>query len=208
MSRVLADHAGCHADLDVECVRGRRVARFRVVAVPGRDKAMTRLCTNLPRTPFSAPLVARLYRFRWQIELCFKEWKSYANLHTFDTANPHIAAGLIWASLCAAILKRVLAHAAPRVGDGTAISTRRVAMCAHHMLTDLVSALLRGVGLLAALRRGLAYLLANARRANVPRDYRTGRLRAGLATVGGPSVITYESVLWSKRCSPRTLLRP
>ena len=63
-------------------------------------------------------------------------------------------------------------------------------------------------GRIAALRRGLAYLLANARRANVPRDYRTGRLRAGLATVGGPSVITYESVLWSKRCSPRTLLRP
>jgi hypothetical protein len=186
LSRVLADHAGCHADLDVEFVRGRRVTRFRVVVVPGRDEAMTRLCTNLPRTPFSAPLVARLYRFRWQIELCFKEWKSYANLHKFDTANPHIAAGLIWASLCAAILKRFLAHAAQRVGDGTAISTRRVAMCAHHMLTDLVSALLRGVGLLAALRRGLAYLLANARRANVPREYRTGRLRAGLATVGGP----------------------
>jgi len=156
LSRVLAEHAGRHADLDAESIRGRRVARFRVVVVPGRDEAMTRLCTNLPRTPFSAPLVARLYRFRWQIELCVKEWKSYANLHKLDTANPHIAAGLIWASLCAAILKRFLAHAAQRVGDGTAISTRRVAMCAHHMLTDLVSALLRGAGLLVALRRGLA----------------------------------------------------
>jgi hypothetical protein len=145
LSRVLAEHAGRHADLDVEFIRGRREARFRVVVVPGRDEAMTRLCTNLPRTPFSA----RLYRFRWQIELCFKEWKSYA--------NPHTAAGLIWASLCAAILKRFLAHAAQRVGDGTAISTRRVAMCAHHVLTDLVSALLRGAGLLVALRRGLAY---------------------------------------------------
>jgi hypothetical protein len=98
LSRVLAEHAGRHADLDVEFIRGRRVDRFRVVVVPGRDEAMTRLCTNLPRTPFSAPLVARLYRFRWQIELCFKEWKSYANLHKFDTANPHIAAGLIWAT--------------------------------------------------------------------------------------------------------------
>ena len=185
LSRFLAHHAGCHADLDVEFVRGHCLVRFRVVVVPGRDDAMIRLCTNLPRTPFSAPLVARLYRFRWQIELCFKEWKSYANLHKFDTANPHIAAGLIWASLCAAILKRFLAHAAQRVGDGTAISTRRVAMCAHHILTELVRALLRGVGLLVALRRGLAYLLANARRANVPREYRIGRLRPGLATVGG-----------------------
>ena len=51
-----------------------------------------------------------LYRFRWQIERCFKEWKSYANLHQFDTANPHIAEGLIWAGLCAAVLTRFLAH--------------------------------------------------------------------------------------------------
>ncbi len=86
---------------------------------------MTRLCTNLPRTPFSLDLVSRLYRFRWQIELLFKEWKSYANLHKFDTANEHIAAGLIRASLCAAVLKRFLAHAAQLV-DGKPISTRRV----------------------------------------------------------------------------------
>jgi hypothetical protein len=144
---------------------------------------MTRLCTNLPRTPFSLDLVARLYRFRWQIELCFKEWKSYANLHQFDTANAHIAEGLIWAGLCAAVLKRFLAHAAQRVGKGTAMSTRRVAMCAHHILHDVVTALLDGFGLLGPLRRGLTYLLENARRANVQRDRRTGRLRAGLTIV-------------------------
>ena len=184
LSRFLAQHAGREMDLDVEFERGRRVVGFRVVVVPGRDKAMTRLCTNLPRTPFSMNLVARLYRFRWQIELCFKEWKSYANQHQFDTANAHIAEGLIWASLCAAILKRFLAHAAQRVGDGVAVSTRRVAMCARHILDELVMALLLDTGLLAALRRGLAYLLENARRANVPRDRRTGRLRAGLAMVG------------------------
>ena len=183
LARFLAQHAGRRVDLDVEYERGPRVIGFRVVVVPGRDTAMTRLCTNLPRTPFSLDLVARLYRFRWQIELCFKEWKSYANLHKFDTANPHIAEGLIWASLCAAVLKRFLAHAAQRVGDGTAMSTRRVAMCAHHILDALVAALLIGVGLLGALRRGLAYLLANARRANPDRDRRTGRLRAGLAIV-------------------------
>ena len=107
---------------------------------------MSRLCTNLPRAVFSATLVARLYRFRWQIELCFKEWKSYANLHTFDTANRHIAAGLIWASLCADMLRRFLAHAAQRVGGGTAISTRRVAMCAHLLLAAIVEALLRSRG--------------------------------------------------------------
>ena len=181
--RWLPRYAACRLDLDVEFEREDRVIRFRVVAFPGRDKAMTRLCTNLPRPPFSLDLVARLYRFRWQIELCFKEWKSYANLHQFDTANAHIAEGLIWASLCAAVLKRFLAHAAQRVGRGTAMSTRRVAMCAHHILDKLVTALLVGVGLLRPLRRGLMYLLANARRANVPRERRTGRLRAGLTLV-------------------------
>lgn len=58
-------------------------------------------------------MVARLYRFRWQIELCIKEWKSYANLHQFDTANAHIAAGLIWTSLCAAALKPARRSPAP-----------------------------------------------------------------------------------------------
>ena len=183
LSRFLAQHAGRRVDLDVEYERGPRVIGFRVVVIPGRDRAMTRLCTNLPRTPFSVDVVARLYRFRWQIELCFKEWKSYANLHQFDTANAHIAEGLIWASLCAAVLKRFLAHAAQRVGDGTAMSTRRVAMCARLILDDLVTALRVGVGLLGALRRGLTYLLANARRAHPDRDRRIGRLRAGLAIV-------------------------
>ena len=180
LSRLLARSAGHVVDVDVAFSRGRRIVGGRVVALPGREAAMTRLCTNLPRTPFSTGVVARLYRFRWPIELCFKEWKSYANLHHFDTANAHIAAGLIWASLCAAVLKRFLAHAAARVGHGTAMSTRRVAMCAHHILDALVRALLLGVGLLGALRRGLGYLLANARRSNPDRDRRTGRLRAGL----------------------------
>jgi hypothetical protein len=180
LSRLLARQAGHVVDVDVEFERGPRRVGVRVVALPGRDAAMTRLCTNLSRTPFSAGLVGRLYRFRWQIELYFKEWKSYANLHQFDTANPHIAAGLIWASLCAAVLKRFLAHATQRVGPGTAISTRRVAMCAHHLFDHLVAALLVGVGLLRTLRRGLHYLLTNARRSNPDRDKRTGRLRVGL----------------------------
>ena len=80
--------------LSVEFHVGPRVVGFRVVVRPGREAAMTRRCTNLPRTPFSLDLVGRLYRFRWQIERCFKEWKSYANLHQFDTANVPIAEGL------------------------------------------------------------------------------------------------------------------
>ncbi|HEX2686198.1 MAG TPA: hypothetical protein VHN14_06250, partial [Kofleriaceae bacterium] len=104
---------------------------------------------------------SRLKTLKEQVEpkgYLFKEWKSYANLHKFDTANEHIAAGLIWASLCAAILKRFLAHAAQRVG-GKPISTRRVAMCARHIMDELVAALLASVSIAAAVRDGLAFLL-------------------------------------------------
>ena len=171
-------------DLDVEYERGKRWVGFRVVVLPGNENTMTRLCTNLPRTPFSLDLVSRLYRFRWQIELLFKEWKSYANLHKFDTANQHIAAGLIWASLCAAVLKRFLAHAAQLI-SGKPISTRRVAMCSGHIVDELAVALLACVSIASAFREGMAFLLANARRSNLARDRKTGRLRAGLITVGG-----------------------
>lgn len=183
LSALIAQHQGCRMDLDVEFDRHGRTHFFRVLVLPGREKGMTRLATNLGRGAFSTALVAKLYRFRWQIELCFKEWKSYANLHKFNTANRHIAEGLIWASLCAAVLKRFLAHAAQLVGR-VPISTRRAAMCARHLLDDLVAALLNGCSLLEPLRRGLDYLLANARRAHPNRDRRTGRLRAGLVLVG------------------------
>jgi hypothetical protein len=189
LSGFIAQNAGRRMDLDVEYERGQNVTGFRVVVVPtvtAGQKTMTRLCTNLPRTPFSLDLVGRLYRFRWQIELLFKEWKSYANLHKFDTANEHIAAGLIWASLCAAVLKRFLAHAAQIVG-GKPISTRRVAMCAGHIIDELVSALLASVTIAAALRDGLAFLLANAQRSNPKRERKTGRLRSGLVVVGDRS---------------------
>jgi hypothetical protein len=186
LSVFVAQNANRRMDLDVEYERdhGKRLVGFRVVVLPSNEKSMTRLCTNLPRTPFSLDLVARLYRFRWQIELLFKEWKSYANLHKFDTANEHIAAGLIWASLCAAVLKRFLAHAAQLVG-GKPISTRRVAMCCGHIIEQLSAALLACVSIASAFRDAMAFLLANARRSNPVRDRKTGRLRTGLRVVGG-----------------------
>jgi len=184
LCQFLSQHQGRTIDLDVEFRRGKRIHHFRLVVLPGKEKTMTRLCTNLVRKRFPLELVAKLYRFRWQVELCFKEWKSYANLHRFDTANEHVAEGLIWASLCAACLKRFLAHAAQLVG-GVPISTRRVAMCARHILGPLFAALLLAPRrLLAVLEDALRFLLANARRAHPKRDRESGRLRAGLAVVG------------------------
>lgn len=171
-------------DLDVEFNRNGSLYRYRVVVLPGREKHMTRLATNLDRGRFPLEVVGRVYRFRWQVELCFKEWKSYANLHRFDSACEHIVEGLIWASLCAALLKRFLAHAAQLVSR-VSMSTRRVAMCARHVIDSLFAALLDPTRALACqLRQGLRYLTQNARRAHPQRDLVTGRLRGGLVVVG------------------------
>jgi len=67
LSRFIAQHTNRRMDLDVEYERGTRAVRFRVIVLPGNQRTMTRLCTNLPRTPFSLSLISRLYRFRWQI---------------------------------------------------------------------------------------------------------------------------------------------
>lgn len=184
LARFIAQHSHRRMDLDVEYTHRRKESvPFRVVVLPGHKRSMTRLCTNLPRARFSLDLLSRLYRFRWQIELLFKEWKSYANLHKFNTANEHIAAGLIWASLCAAVLKRFLAHATQIIG-GKPISTRRVAMCAGHILGEIVAALLACLSITSAFRDGIAFLLANACRANLKRDYKIGRLQSRLVLVG------------------------
>lgn len=170
-------------DLDVEFWTGKRCDVFRMVVLPSKDGAGVWLCTNLAREDFSVESVDRLYKFRWQVELLFKEWKSYANLRKFDTTNPHIAEGLIWASLAAAILTRFLAHAVQRVA-GVPMSTRKVAMCAPTHLARLLMA----VGTPTTLRRVVSgvvrFLRTQAQRAHPERDKRRGRLAIGLIHLG------------------------
>ena len=117
----------------------------------------------------------------WQSELLFKEWKSSANLHAFDTANTALVEGLIWTAIAAAALKRFLAHMTQLLAE-VPMSTRKVAMCALHVLGDLVEALKRGdvVGLYAALEAAITYLARHAQRAHPKRDRQTGRAQLGL----------------------------
>ena len=96
-------------DLDVVWGTGPRALQARVVARWNpQEEAYTLLVTNLSRDRFTAQAVGQVYRLRWQVELMFKEWKSYANLHAFDTNNAGIAEGVIWTAIAASILKRCL----------------------------------------------------------------------------------------------------
>ena len=157
------------------------------------------LATNLPPERYSVYEVAKAYRLRWQVELLFKEWKSYANrdymdviafgryrtnLHAFDTQNPAIVEGLIWAAISAAALKRFLAHTA-QVVAGVETSTRKVAMCAVHFLHDILRALISEIEnrFLDTFARAIDYLAGNARRAHPKRDRQRGRLQFGLEPI-------------------------
>lgn len=171
-------------DMDV-CFRvAREPFCCRLVAHPNpREDTPRYLVTNLERDAFSVEQVADGYRLRWQAELLFKEWKSFANLHAFDTNNPHLAEGLIWAALCAAVLKRYCAHMTQCLMRA-AISTQKAASCMRHVLTDIIQALLhdrRRVN--GAVARTIDYLSRNARRAHPRRDEITGRLKLGLEHV-------------------------
>ncbi len=167
----------------------KRVAFSRIVARWNpAAKEWVRLMTNLDRDEFIADDILQAYRLRWQVELLFKELKSYANLHKFSTTKEPIAEGLIWASLCAAFLKRYLAHACQEVLGGIAISTRRVAMCGHHLLDDICRSLVRGArGLANALLDAFQFLAHNARRTNPRRERTSGRLTVGLRPAGAKS---------------------
>ena len=144
-----------------------------------------RLMTNLSREDFADHDVLAAYRLRWQVELYFKELKSYANLHAFSTRKPHIAEGLIWASLCVAFLKRFFAHSCQQATARTAISTRRVAMCAHVFLGTFFRCLRAGFhNLRAVLLEAFRFLAVNARRSNPARERKTGRLALDLAPAG------------------------
>jgi hypothetical protein len=100
-------------DLLIESKDGKERFEQRLVLFwVAKAKKHVILYTNLPAADFPASVVATAYRLRWQVELFFKECKSYTKLKKFQTADPHIAEGLIWGSMLAVLLRRHLAHSA------------------------------------------------------------------------------------------------
>jgi hypothetical protein len=167
-------------------VDGRPLSLRLIVSWNRRQKAFCYLLTNLPAPRYTLEMICRAYKWRWQVELLFKEWKSYANLHAFDTENPAIVEGLIWTAIAAAALKRFLAHMTQLLVE-VPMSTRKVAMCAVHVLGGIVQALKTGdvAGLSAALEAAMTYLACHAQRAHPKRDRQTGRAQLGLESLCG-----------------------
>ncbi|WP_298771755.1 IS4 family transposase [uncultured Shewanella sp.] len=93
--------------MDFDVAWGKYQCRLLRCWVASEQKFVIWL-TNLPRSTFSADDVTMLYRVRWQVELLFKELKSYNNLRKFNTKKKPIVEGLTWASLLTLIIKRAI----------------------------------------------------------------------------------------------------
>jgi hypothetical protein len=162
--------------------RGRKVIELRlVIRYVEEKKSWTWLLTNVP-TDVTAEDVGRLYRLRWQVELLFKDWKSYANLHALQSEHPAIVEGFIWASLCAAFLKRSLAQIA-QLTLNRPTSSRLAAMSGPHLL-PMVAQWANG-GFRPALFRNIVLFLRNNARPTHPERLRPHDL-LGLRDRGRP----------------------
>ena len=173
------------AELDVEWLIEGEPFRLRlIVSWNPQTTCFDYLLTNLPQDRYPISMICLAYKLRWQVELLFKEWKSYTNLHKFDTEKETISEALIWASLAASAMKRFLAHAAEHLLE-VVISTRKAAMPSAYDLPELCRALRHGDGpwYRRAFKAIIHYLGRNAKRAHPERDARTGRSRLGLKPI-------------------------
>jgi hypothetical protein len=173
------------AELEVEWLIEGEPFRVRlIVRWNAQKKCFDYLLTNLPQGRYTISIICLGYKLRWQVELLFKEWKSYTNLHKFDTEKETISEALIWASLAASAMKRFLAHAAEHLLE-VVISTHKASMPSAYDLPELFRSLCYGDGpwYRRAFESMIAYLGQNAKRAHPKRDDRTGRSRLGLKPI-------------------------
>ena len=64
--------------------------------------------TNADTKKLPLRTIGQIYRLRWQIELTFKELKSFTELCKFLTGNANIVQGFIWAAFCALLIRRFI----------------------------------------------------------------------------------------------------
>lgn len=171
-------------DMDIQWQNGREHFDCRlIVSWNPQGKYFQYLITDLPRTTFTTEHIIEAYRLRWQIELMFKEWKSHANLQAFTTEKAPIVEGLIWGSLCAALLKRYIAHVTQKVSH-LAISTQKVAKSGCYFMMELMKTLINKPRMFAkTLRKIIKYLAGNAKRDSTRKDRINGRCKLGLEPI-------------------------
>jgi hypothetical protein len=91
------------------------------------------LLTSLPADVFPPTDILTLYRFRWQIELAFKRFKSLAGLDALPAKHPELARAWIYARLIVAIIAEQIAGQVPESPpSGLGSATRKPIALASH----------------------------------------------------------------------------
>lgn len=151
LNKKLKDHAlkkGLDYDFQVQMKAGdKQVYSLRLVMIwnPKTRKHLGFL-TNLPPEKVSCQDIGKLYRLRWQIELSFKELKSYSALKRFQTSNEHVIKAFIWLSVLVMQLRRYLVFCAERLNPRQRLSTHKAAISASEFMLDFVKCMAAGGG--------------------------------------------------------------
>ncbi len=151
-------------DLDVLFGEGSKTILARVVGLWNPEtKDYHWYVTSLAPKDFSPQEVGQSYRLRWQIELLFKEWKSLLRLAQLPSGKEEIVLCLIYATLCAAALSRLVLWLAARRHKLSwyEMSTPVAIMVIEEYAGALAGAAIRGRGgglrpILAQVMEGLA----------------------------------------------------
>lgn len=98
--------------------------------------------TCVPVNMLNCQQIGAVYRLRWQVELSYKELKSYSALKKFQSKSEHIIEGLIWLSLLADQVRRFLVFAAEEVLKVRRFSTQKAASSAKDYFGKLVQCVL------------------------------------------------------------------
>lgn len=148
---------------------------YRIIARK-TDKKWSYIVTNILDTDeFSTELISNLYRTRWQIELFFKELKSFCNLHKYFTNKKPIIIGLIWASLCIAILYRYFCKKIKELYKKD-ISYQKMASSARVWLMEILD-MKKSSSFIGKCQKRLKLLSENMCRQNPTRDQQHGHAK-------------------------------
>ena len=141
--------------------------RFVVLWNP-KAKKHKGFLTNVPPEKVSCQDLGKLYRLRWQIELSFKELKSYSALKRFQTANGFIFKAFVWLSILAMQLRRYLVFCAEALNPTHRLSVHKAAISAHDFMPDFIQCMKEGACQLRQVLLEIFYFLQATMRFSNP----------------------------------------
>jgi len=165
-------------------VRSGADRAFRLVGVRDAETGSYHLyVTNIPPERLTAPQVAAVYGARWQIELLFKEMKSYYRLEDMPSRKPHVVETLLLASVVTMLASRRLLRAVQgkRCSMKGGVPEGRWAAVFASVASQILDLLLAPARLARAMARWLeAMLIHEAADPNVSRQLLLARVQNGV----------------------------